>query len=69
MRNTTERVRELTRRGRREQELTRLRSLVEEGLTSGPATPMTDEDWVELDAIADVKAGETGSRSRRRDDF
>ena len=39
-----------------EQVLMRLRALVEEGLASGPATPMTEAEWVELDAVADGKA-------------
>lgn len=55
--NTSEYVRELIRRDQRDQERLRLRALVEEGLTSGPATPMTDEDWAALDAIANGKAG------------
>lgn len=53
--NTSEYVRELIRRDQRDQERLRLRALLEEGLTSGPATPMTQADWVELDAIADGK--------------
>ena len=54
--NTSEYVRELIRRDQREQERLRLRALLEEGLASGPATPMTKDDWAELDAIADGKA-------------
>ena len=53
--NTSEYVRELIRRDQREQERLRLRALLEEGLASGPATPMTKDDWAELDAIADGK--------------
>lgn len=55
--NISEYVREPIRRDQRNQERLRLRALVEEGLTSGPATLVTDEDWAELDAIADGKAG------------
>lgn len=36
----------------REQEVLRLRELVEDGLASGPATPDEAADWVELRAIA-----------------
>lgn len=54
--NTSEYVRDLIRRDQREQQRLRLRALVEEGLSSGPATPMTEADWAELDAIAAGKA-------------
>ena len=54
--STSEYVRELIRRDQRDQERLRLRALLEEGLASGPATPMTKADWAELDAIADGKA-------------
>jgi antitoxin ParD1/3/4 len=54
--NTSEYVRELIRRDQREQERLRLRLLVEQGLGSGPATPMSKADWAELDDIADGKA-------------
>ncbi len=50
--NTSEYVRELIRKDQREQRLQRLRSLVEEGLASGPATPDTAADRDELAAIA-----------------
>lgn len=50
--NTSEYVRELIRKDQREQEVLRLRALVEEGLASGPATPDTPEDWAELRDIA-----------------
>jgi antitoxin ParD1/3/4 len=50
--NASEYVRELIRKDQREQRLQRLRTLVEEGLASGPATPDTAEDWAELNAIA-----------------
>jgi antitoxin ParD1/3/4 len=53
--NTSEYVRELIRRDQRDQERLRLRALVEEGLASGPATPMTEADWADLDAIAHGK--------------
>lgn len=36
----------------REQRIQRLRSLVEEGLASGPARPLTEADWAELCGIA-----------------
>ena len=39
-----------------DQARSRLLALVEEGLASGPATPMTEAEWDELDAIA---AGKT----------
>ena len=50
--NTSEYVRELIRRDKRDQAVQRLRALVEEGLASGPGTPDTQADWGELDAIA-----------------
>lgn len=50
--NTSEYVRDLIRRDQREQRIQRLRSLVEEGLASGPATPDTLADLDELEAIA-----------------
>jgi antitoxin ParD1/3/4 len=50
--NTSEYVRELIRRDQREQDMARLRAMVEEGLASGPAVADTDADWAELDAIA-----------------
>ena len=50
--NTSEYVRELIRKDQREQRIDLLRALVEQGLSSGPATPDTAADWDELDAIA-----------------
>lgn len=50
--NTSECVRELIRRDQREQDIARLRSLVEEGLASGPARTDTADDLAELGAIA-----------------
>jgi antitoxin ParD1/3/4 len=50
--NTSEYVRELIRRDQREQDIARLRAMVEEGLASGPARADTSEDWAELEAIA-----------------
>ena len=50
--NTSEYVRELIRRDQREQDIARLRALVEVGLVSGPARSDTAEDWAELEAIA-----------------
>ena len=50
--NTSEYVRELIRKDQREQRIERLRALVEEGLSSGPATPDTKADWAELRAMA-----------------
>lgn len=44
--------RDLVRKDRHEQELSRLRSLIEEGLASGPATEDTEEDRKELRRIA-----------------
>lgn len=53
--NTSEYVRDLIRKDQTEQERIRLRALLEEGLASGPATPMTRADWAELDAVAGAK--------------
>lgn len=50
--STSEYICDLIRRHRREQEIARLRALVEEGLASGPGRPDTEADWGELDAIA-----------------
>lgn len=50
--NTSEYVRELIRRDQREQQLSRLRGLLEEGLASGPARADTPDDWAELQALA-----------------
>jgi antitoxin ParD1/3/4 len=50
--NTSEYVRELIRKDRREQSMLRLRALVEEGLASGPATVDRKADRDELTAIA-----------------
>lgn len=41
--NTSEYLRELIRRDRAEQAITRLRTLVAEGLESGEPTPLTDD--------------------------
>ena len=50
--NTSEYVRELIRKDQREQRIERLRALVQQGLSSGPATPDTQADWAELRAMA-----------------
>lgn len=50
--NTSEYVRELIRKDRREQTMLRLCALVEEGLASGPATADRKADRDELTAIA-----------------
>ena len=50
--NTSEYVRELIRRDQREQDIARLRAMVEVGLARGPARADTAQDWAELEAIA-----------------
>lgn len=50
--NASEYVVELIRRDQREQDIARLRAMVDDGLASGPATPHTEADWAELDSIA-----------------
>jgi antitoxin ParD1/3/4 len=50
--NTSEYVRDLIRKDRRDQQIQKLRRLVEDGLSSGPATPDTPDDWNELKAVA-----------------
>jgi antitoxin ParD1/3/4 len=50
--NTSEYVRELIRRDQREQDTLRLRALLEEGLASGPAVPLTAEDWAAFESAA-----------------
>ena len=51
--NTSEYVRDLIRRDQERLRLQRLRELLEEGLASGPAQPMSAQDWNELQSIAD----------------
>ena len=50
--NTSEYVRELIRKDQQEQRVLRLRTLVEEGLSSGAAVVDTPADWEELRTIA-----------------
>lgn len=50
--NRSEYIRDLVRRDQRERSKDRLRALVEEGLASGAATPMSQGDWDEVSAIA-----------------
>lgn len=52
--NTSEYIRDLIRRDQREQNILRLRALVEEGLASGPAVEQGKADW---DALRGVAAG------------
>ena len=53
--NTSEYVRDLIRKDQREQEIRRLRALLQEGLDSGPGRPDTPADWQELEDIASGK--------------
>lgn len=46
--NTSEYLRDLVRRDQEEQARQRLRALIEEGLSSGPAEPLTEEFSDEL---------------------
>ncbi|MCC7142210.1 MAG: type II toxin-antitoxin system ParD family antitoxin [Candidatus Eisenbacteria bacterium] len=46
--NASEYVRELIRRDQERQAEERLDQLLLEGLSSGPATPMTPEDWADI---------------------
>jgi len=48
----SEYFRDLVRRDREEQAARRLRELIEEGLSSGPAREMTESDWAELRRVA-----------------
>lgn len=48
----SEYIRDLIRKDQDDQHRRTLRALLEEGLTSGPATAFTPNDWEELDAIA-----------------
>ena len=45
-------LRELIRRDRESHAARRLRQLIQDGLDSGPARPMTDSDWADLRARA-----------------
>lgn len=48
----SEYFRDLVRRDREEQAARRLRELIEEGLSSGPAREMAESDWAELRRVA-----------------
>lgn len=50
--NTSEYIRDLIRKDQEAQALQRLRSLIEEGLSSGPAEARTEGELTELRAIA-----------------
>jgi len=50
--NRSEYIRELVRKDQLEQSKSRLRSLIEEGITSGPPVADTDEDWQRLSEVA-----------------
>ena len=50
--DASEYVRDLIHKDQREQQIQRLRALVEEGLGSGPATPYAEADRDELRSIA-----------------
>lgn len=50
--NTSKYVRKLIRRDQRDQDIVRLRAMIEVALASGPARADTAEDWAELQAIA-----------------
>jgi antitoxin ParD1/3/4 len=45
-------LRDLIRRDRESHAAQRLRHLIQDGLDSGPARPMTESDWVDLRARA-----------------
>jgi antitoxin ParD1/3/4 len=53
--NRSEYIRDLVRQDQREQARARLRTLIEEGLASGPPTALTQADRVELREIASGK--------------
>ena len=53
--NRSEYIRDLVRQDQREQARARLRTLIEEGLASGPPTALTPADRVELREIASGK--------------
>jgi antitoxin ParD1/3/4 len=50
--NTSEYVRDLIRKDQQEQGLARLRSMLMDGLASGPADPITQSFWDEVNAAA-----------------
>jgi antitoxin ParD1/3/4 len=56
--NRSEYIRELVRQDQREQARQRLRGLLADGLASGPATPMSEGDWAEMDAVVRGAAGD-----------
>jgi len=53
--NRSEYIRDLVRQDQREQARARLRTLIEEGLASGPPTALTQAERVELREIASGK--------------
>ena len=55
--DTAEYLRDLVRRDREDQALRRLRELIEEGLASGPATPLTEGEIESIRARAAAAAG------------
>lgn len=50
--NTSEYMRDLIRKDQQAQRHARLHALLEDGLTSGPAEPLTPAFWDELTAVA-----------------
>jgi len=50
--NTSEYLRDLVRRDQRDRALTRVRELIAEGLASGPAELVTEEEERDLEAMA-----------------
>ena len=50
--NTSEYIRDLVRKDQQDQARNRLRALIEEGLASGPARPLTQADEDEALAVA-----------------
>ena len=55
--NTSEYIRDLVRKDQQEQARNRLRALIEEGLISGPARPLTQVDEDEALAVARGEIG------------
>ncbi|WP_319422435.1 type II toxin-antitoxin system ParD family antitoxin [Pleurocapsa sp. FMAR1] len=51
----SEYMRDLIRRDRDRKEQNRLESLLLEGLNSGEATPITENDWAEIRAVVKAK--------------
>ncbi len=61
----SEYVRELIRKDLQQEAIAQVDALLLEGLNSGPATPMTDQDWQELRTLAGRRPSPTHGAKKR----